>query len=158
MRLRFPHRPRDMHKSKLQTRLEAGRQVPGLFAPAEADFVTPGVLSWSGDAGATLELVDLSHPWPTSFEETLTIHGKPYDGEALTLLDARVRTRSAFDRTSRLSSTVLAVGAHITEDEKWPVANFRPGTLHEWLPETGLSIDHPDDEMSRLIVEWNAPQ
>ena len=35
--------------------------------------------------------------------------------------------------------------AQVGRDCHWPAANDRPSTLHEWLPETGRSIEHPDD-------------
>lgn len=127
-----------MRRSKLHTKLEEGRQIAGKFAPAEgAEFATPGVLSWSVERGAELELVDLSHPWPTAFGETFTVYGQPHDGEALTLLGARVRRKTDSDRTSHIDSWTLALGAHVDPKERWPRANYRPASLHEWLPETG---------------------
>jgi hypothetical protein len=97
-----------VYRSALQIKLEQGRQVVGLFAPAGADFATPGVLSWSVDGGAELELVDLTHPWPTDFDGALTIHGKPRDGEAITLLDARVRSKTFRDQTFLVGGRTLA--------------------------------------------------
>jgi hypothetical protein len=151
------HRHR-MRRSKLQTSLEGGRQIPGMFAPAGADFATPGVLSWSVEGGAQLDLVDLSHPWPTNFNDSFTVHGSPYEGEELTLLAARVRKTNFGNHTTRVVSWVLLLGDHVALDERWPRASYRPATLHEWLPETGLSIDHPNADLSRLVVEWNAPE
>jgi hypothetical protein len=147
-----------VYRSALQIKLEQGRQVVGLFAPAGADFATPGVLSWSVDGGAELELVDLTHPWPTDFDGALTIHGKPRDGEAITLLDARVRSKTFRDQTFLVGGRTLALGACVARDDRWPRAIFQPSTLHEWLPDTGLSVQRPDDTMSRLVVEWNAPE
>lgn len=116
------------------------------------------MLSWSVETGAALELVELSDPWPTDFNETFTVHGQPHEGERVTLLGARVRRKRLGERTSRVESWTLALGEYVHPDDRWPRSNYRPGTLHEWLPETGLSIDHPNDDMSRLTVKWNAPQ
>lgn len=146
-----------MPPTQLERRLTEGRQVPGMFWPRAADFATPGVLSWSATDGAELELVDLSHPWPTDFDTTLTVHGQPHDGEELTLFDARVRTVKMFDRTSRLTSPQIGLGAHVDSDTRWVHSHFRPSRLHEWLPETGLSISGPTENQRRLVVEWNAP-
>jgi hypothetical protein len=147
-----------VRRSKLQRRLEEERQVPGLFRPAGADFETPAVLTWSAETGGALELVDMSDPWPADFEETFTVHGKPHEGEPVTLLRARVRKKLLGDRTSHVVGWTLALGDHVHPGDRWPVATYRPGTLHEWLPETGLSIEHPHEDMSRLVVEWNAPE
>ncbi len=76
----------------------------------------------------------------------------------MTLFAAHVRRKSFGDRTTNVTSLTLVLGQHVLPEDCWPVANYRPATLHEWLPETGLSIDMPDDGHSRLIVEWNAPE
>jgi hypothetical protein len=36
-------------------------------------------------------------------------------------------------------------------DRRWPIANYRPSALHEWLPETGLSVAYPGEPLSRLV-------
>lgn len=147
-------------KSRLQQRIEAGEGVTGFFAPADSgeDFATPGILHWSTAAGATLELAERSDPWPTRFDQSFVVHGSPHDGDPITLFDARVRSLSGFEQqTFRLSASTLAIGALVDRDTRWSRANYRPGTLHEWRPETGLSIDHPDDDGRRLVVEWKPP-
>ncbi len=35
-----------------------------------------------------MELVERTHPWPTDFDQPMTVFGQPYDGEPLTLFDA----------------------------------------------------------------------
>lgn len=106
-----------------------------------------------------LELADREDPWPNSFDETFVVHGQPHSGEPLTLLDARVRQISMGRQTSKVRASMLALGAHVMPDRRWPAANYRPSTLHEWLPETGLSIEHPDDgDISHVVVGWRRPE
>jgi len=150
-----------MRLSQLEQKLVAGESVTGRFAPAGADFATPGVLKWSSDEGALLELADRTHPWPDGEEDGFTVHGTPYDGEAITLMDCMVRRWSFNNITTHISSSTLAIGEHTEPGEGWPKANFRPGTLHEWIPETGLSIggDDKDDEddAATFVLTYRQP-
>jgi len=147
-----------VRRSKLHTELVAGRPVTGLFAPSGADFATPGILSWTEEQGAELQLVDLSDPWPSDFGDSFTVHGKPHTGDEVTLLRARVQSKTAFERTTHITSGILALGDHSDVEERWPIANYSPASLHEWIPDTGLSIEHNSDDNSRLVVAWNAPE
>jgi hypothetical protein len=147
-----------VRRSNIQTKLEDGHRVVGMFAPAEAEYETPGVLTWTPERGAELELADLSDPWPTDFNETFVVHGRPHDGEPVTLLQAQVKARTMGHRTSELRSLTLALGAHATMEDRWLYSHYRPASLHEWLPETGLSHAEVGDRQSQLTVEWNAPE
>jgi hypothetical protein len=89
-------------KSSVQRDLESGRQVSGVFSPVGADFATPGVLSWSVDEGVSLELIDRGDPWPTDFGPSFTVHGNPYEGDSVTILDARVRRIAMGDQSECL--------------------------------------------------------
>ena len=125
-----------VRRSKLHTELVAGRPVTGLFAPSGADFATPGILSWTEEQGAELQLVDLSDPWPSDFGDSFTVHGKPHTGDEVTLLRARVQSKTAFERTTHITSGILALGDHSDVEERWPIANYSPASLHEWIPDT----------------------
>jgi hypothetical protein len=129
-----------------------------MFAPAGANYETPGVLTWTTERGAELELADLSDPWPTDFSEAFVVHGQPQDGEPVTLLEALVKTRTMGDRTSKVRSPIVALGAHVTTDDLWLYSHYRPASFHEWLPETGLTLADVADYESQLRVEWNAPE
>jgi hypothetical protein len=149
-----------MTKSNLQRRLEAGDSVTGIFAPAGGSdsFATPGVLTWSSEQGAALELAERSDPWPRDPGELFTVHGEPHEGDVVTLLDARVRRRSSFDQTSHVTSWTLALGALTDMNDRWERANYRPGTLPEWLADTGLTIDRPDSDPTAAVqVTWRRP-
>lgn len=149
-----------MSTSKLEQRLEGGEPVTGIFRPSGASesFATPGVLTWSNDTGALLELAERSDPWPQDFGERFTVHGNTHEGGPITLLDARVRRLSSFDRASHVESWTLAMGTLMNSDDVWSIAKYRPGSLHEWLPETGLSIEHLDDQFDSVRVEWRRPE
>jgi hypothetical protein len=102
--------------------------------------------------------VELSDPWPDDFGQTFTVHGRPHDGEAVTLLEASVQRITASRKTSQVGSWILALGAQVDIDDCWPSAEYIPASLHEWLPETGLSIADQNDDRSRFVVEWAAPE
>lgn len=149
-----------MRPSKLEQKLVAGEAVTGIFAPAGADFATPGVLNWSDDEGALLELADRTHPWPDGKEGGFTVHGAPYEGDAITLMDCMVRRWSFSNVTTHISSSTLAIGEHTEPGEHWPKANFRPGTLHEWIPETGVSIggeDYDENDEATFVLTYRRP-
>jgi ApeA N-terminal domain 1 len=152
-----------MGDTKLERRLRAGEAVTGLFVPSSADeeSATPGVLIWSPERGAELELAVRGGAWPTEFDAVYTVHGVPSDGDGeLSLLDARTSRYDGFDRAAtHVSSYRLAVGAHVEATDLWSEALYRPGGLHAWHPVSGLSIDHPDGERRDSVrVEWRSPE
>ncbi len=140
-----------MRPSQLQKDLESGEALTGLFAPVGAEFETPGILSWSSQAGAVLRLADLSHDWPNDFDTGFTVHGWLHSHEPVTLMDTFVRGTTAFRQTERLTSLILALGEHTDLDECWTYANYCPTGLHEWYPENGLSME---EERTVVRVEW----
>ncbi|MDW5595097.1 hypothetical protein VSS74_12160 [Conexibacter stalactiti] len=146
-----------MRQTTLHRRLLAGDQITGTFSPADSELETPGVLSWSAERGADLELADRSDPWPSDFGDIFTVHGQPHDGEALTLLQAQVRRTTDLMRVSHVASGVVALGQHVLPDDRWSHARFWPGRLHEWMPETGLSIDS-DEDLRGTTLRWRAPE
>jgi hypothetical protein len=142
-----------MRVSHAQKRLEAGEGLTGLFQPAGANFETAGILDWNAERGAELRLAALSDPWPTDFNDSLTIHGQLNGGEPVTLLRTHLREATAFNWASRFSSTILALGAHTDIDETWAYANYCPTSLHEWYPEKGFVHGHSEDDPPRPRVE-----
>jgi hypothetical protein len=148
-----------MRPSKLQVALEAGEAVAGVFAPAGADFATPGVLTWKAGAGALLTLASLEDPWSTDFEESFCVHGSLHAyPEGVTLMHARIRQKLMLNVPSQASADTLAIGDHTEYEERWPVATFYPTGLHEWYPETGLRLDFLDKKNRRPRVSWRAPK
>jgi hypothetical protein len=147
-------------RSNLQKDLEAGATLSGVFGPAGADFGTPGVLSWSDETGARLQLTHLDDPWPTDFNRLFTIHAQlhGYVGMPLTLMHSRVVQKLNFNQPALIQAQTLASGAHTDPDERWPVANFMPYGLHEWYPETGLSVKFRDRFRQRPQISWKPPK
>lgn len=126
--------------------LKQGEPVIGVFAPPGADFESAGALSWTDDGGAVLELIDHREKWPNEFGELFDVHAWPRSGTPFTLLGAMVRS-TATGHTSRIRCRDLGLGAHTTSNERWPKSNFRPVTLHAWMPDTGLQVpEHLDEE------------
>jgi ApeA N-terminal domain 1 len=140
-----------------QRALEAGESLLGSFWPAGSEFATPGVLSWSTERGAELELADLTDPWPTDFASQFDVQGQLRDGETITMLRARVKSRTFDDKTFKLQAAALGLGAHCETDTRWQVSHYRPASLHEWLPVSGLSPPAFSPDRARLVLEWNAP-
>ena len=143
-----------MRVNRLQAKLEAGDTVTGLFAPVGAEFETPGVLSWTAERGAQLDLADLTDAWPDDFDARFTVHGVVHwNGELVTLMEARVNHLTAVTAT-RVAASTLAIGEHTDLHETWTYADYAPPGLHEWNPENGLSISHPDDDIDQVQVTW----
>ena len=140
--------------------LEGGAVLSGMFSPAGADFETPGVLSWSDETGARLQLTALDDPWPTDFNRLFTIHAglHGFVGTPLTLMQARVVRKLNLNQPAVIQAQTLAIGAHTDPDERWPVANFMPHGLHEWYPETGLSLGFRDKKQHQPQVSWKPPK
>lgn len=149
-----------MSSASVQQDLEAGAALSRVFAPAGADFATPGVLSWSDVGGARLQLAALEDPWPGDFNRLFTIHAQlhGYVGTPVTLMDSRVVRKLFMDQPAEIVAQILAVGAHTDSEERWPVANFMPYGLHEWYPETGLSIRFADKQHREPRVSWKRPK
>lgn len=113
------------------------------------------MLSWEPGPGAQLHLTRLDDAWPQGFDARFTVHGWLHGyPEPVTLMDSRVTRKLAFERPARIAAQTLAIGVHTDQDERWPVANYSPSGLHEWYPETGLSMDHPDEDVHRPRVTW----
>jgi hypothetical protein len=55
-------------------------------------------------------------------------------------------------------STEARTGADRIVGDDDGYAHYRPASLHEWLPESGLTLPALTDDHSRLVVEWNAPE
>jgi ApeA N-terminal domain 1 len=142
-----------MQPSNAQKSLEAGESLTGKFCPAGANFETAGLLTWSADRGAELRLADLSHPWPTDFDNQLTIHGQLHAGGPVTLLLARLSERTFINHASRYSSAIVALGEHTDMDETWTYANYCPTSLHEWYPKTGFVHSHSEDGRPRIEMQ-----
>jgi ApeA N-terminal domain 1 len=147
--------------SKLQQALEAGETMRGLFWPAGAAFQTPGVLTWSDEGGARLQLAALDDPWPTDFNRQFTVHAFLYQfgGQPLTLMHCRIVQKLNLDQPARIAGQTLAIGAHTDVDERWPVADYCPSALHESYPETGMSPPElTQGERPNLRFEWQQPE
>jgi hypothetical protein len=145
----------------IQQGLETGASLSGVFAPAGSDFSTPGVLSWSNDEGARLQLAALDDPWPRDFNRLFTVYAQlhGYVGTPVTLMQSRVVRKFFLDQPAEIVAQTLAVGAHTDPEERWPVANFMPYGLHEWYPVTGLSLTFRDKEKLRgPQISWKAPK
>jgi hypothetical protein len=125
---------------------------------------TPGVLRWSPEDGATLQLIGPHERWPDDFISTgMTINGVTDDGGELTLFDAWISRMSMIpQRVISLKSSALLAGAQLSGDERWTSGAYRTAHLHEWLPETGLlPREYGADETAwppkRLTIAWEPP-
>jgi ApeA N-terminal domain 1 len=150
-----------MRPSKLQEALEDGQALSGVFWPVGADFQTPGVLSWSDETGARLQLTLLDDPWPTDFNAQFTVHAFLYafGASPLSLMHCRMAQMLQLDQPALIKSQTIAIGAHTVPDERWPVADFCPSGLHEWYPETGMSPpDYIKGDPPKLRFEWQQPK
>jgi ApeA N-terminal domain 1 len=145
---------------KTKAVLRAGEYLTGHFAPAQTDLSTPGVLRWSERTGANLELIGDTFGWPAEFgDERYVIHGQLADGDEITLLDAMVRTTSFDHQLRRISSSTLALGAHIEPGHRWTRAIYSTANLSEWRADTGIKPSHPAPRSRPhdLRIDWRPP-
>lgn len=145
---------------KTKTALRSGEYVTGHFAPAGSDLDTPGVLRWSAESGANLDLIGDTSRWPAQFgDERYAIHGLLSDGDQITLLDAMVRTTSFDRQLRRMSSSTLALGAHIELGHRWTRAIYSTANLSEWRADTGIKPSRPAPRRRPhdLRVDWRPP-
>src|SRR5262249_19183482 len=115
-----------------------------------------GILNWTPERGAQIDLANLADVWPDDFAERFTVHGIVHsNGELVTLMEARVTNLTAVNTATRIAASTLAIGEHTDLDETWAFATYTAPGLHEWLPENGLSMSHPDDDIKQVQVNWS---
>ncbi len=77
------------------TSLKQGKPFLGRFKPAGSDSEVPGVLTWSDDDGARLELLGPVEDWPRgNSDEPFDVHGYSYAGDDVTIPRAWINSRS----------------------------------------------------------------
>lgn len=145
---------------KTRTRLIAGEPVLGWFHLSGSDNVVPGLLRWSSDSGAMIELVD-STDWGVPLNtEHLTVHGVLEESDAITLLEAIVRTTTMEDEVKRIGAYTLVLGEHIESDTTWERAIYASANLAEWRGATGLTHSLPGgpEQPFHYRIDWEPPE
>ncbi|HEV7773888.1 MAG TPA: hypothetical protein VGO48_11445 [Conexibacter sp.] len=128
-----------------RTALLAGEAVVGEFQVAGTDGIVPGVLYWSAEVGATLELIGEAPSFPRSFgHPPFEVHGVLRNGGDVTLLDCMLRRLTMFDRPTHVSSSALAFGAHVLPDTRWPRAVYSTAALSEWRNDSAFHFPMTD--------------
>jgi len=154
-------RPTDAHRI-----LEQKGEILGYFAVAGMDDkqAAPGVLRYSPEDGTAVRLIDAPRGWPTTLGHRgeLVVHGETSDGgHPLTLLDARVSSLALGDRVTGLRAATLALGPHFDRETTWSAVTYSTAHLHEWLGDSGLTVDVELDERGQtehLTHHWAPPQ
>lgn len=145
---------------RTQRALESGEHLLGHFSPSNAELETPGVLRCSAARGAVVDLIGRSDGWPSEFGGApFTVHGVASDGSGFSLLDTWVKTVSIGQETSRVSSSMLALGEQIDRDALWPYASYGTANLSEWRADTGLEVSRPNlrRRPHHLRLDWQPP-
>jgi hypothetical protein len=144
---------------KASERLKSGESILGSFGLSGSEESLPGLLRWSPDSGAMIELNEPAK-WPVQVgSEHLTIHGVIEDSNAITLLDSVIRTTTFDDQTKRIGSYTLVLGEHIESNTTWDRAIYSTTHLPEWRGITGLTHSVKDAPRKRLrySVDWKPP-
>lgn len=148
-----------MFSARTQAALLDGRDLLGHFGPAETSPTTPGLLSWSAEYGARLELVEPEDKWPNDMGGAqFTVHGVTRDGDDITLLNTWIRHQTIDDRTTGVSGSTLVLGEHIGLETLWPQASYGTANLTEWVREHGRSFSYPvPSDIDKPRLDWKPP-
>jgi hypothetical protein len=146
--------------SKTKERLAAGETLVGHFGPAGSDDAVPGIIRWSAEDGALLELIE-HMTWPGELGGAyFTVHGAIEEGDAITLPDAWVKTTTMGDRVKRITGATLLLGEHVEPSTRWPRAILATANLAEWRGTTGLSGSRPNRRKrpGHFRIDWQPPE
>lgn len=130
-----------MQMNARQRALRAGDVLRGEFSVAGSDVVSAGTLRWTSESGAEIRLIGDTRGWPTELGGyDLVVHGVIEGTDRVTLLYSGVREISLINRTTALSSTTLAWGAHLTRETRWSRAVYETASLSGWIADSGLKV------------------
>ncbi len=151
-----------MTSSEAKERLLRGEPLLGWFAPAGRADEAPGVLRWSDENGAQLELLDTDLGWVDGLDrgESFTLHGRLREGGDVSLLSCWVRRYDPLNRELlALDAPGLAVGEHTTPEERWARAVFTTHNLDRWRPDSGLAYSYPNRRArpQHFRMDWQPP-
>jgi hypothetical protein len=131
--------------NKTRRALLAGEHVTGHFQPAGSDVATPGLLWWSADGGALVELIGGTEGWPTDRGEPHhVIYGETREGDSFTLPKGWVKSVAFGDEVTRFKSSMLVLGEHVAPERRWPRSIYSTANLSEWRADTGLDFSYPN--------------
>jgi ApeA N-terminal domain 1 len=145
---------------KARTALSEGRSLTGHFVPAGLETrEVAGILSWSFEDGARLELVGDTEGWPAMDAPHFVVHGSLRDGGDVSLLHAWIRSTAMVDEVTAVWSSTLALGEHVDLDAVWVRAIYSTAHLTEWRGVTGLDYSHsPESKSESFHVAWKRPE
>jgi hypothetical protein len=144
---------------KAITALGEGHVLTGYFVPRGLEAEVPGVLSWSSEDGARLDLIGDTSSWPRMGSKHFVVHGWLRDGGDVSLLHAWVKTVAMTDYVTALRSSTLALGEHVALDSLWTRAIYSTANLSEWRRDSGLEYSHPAPRArpNHFRVDWQPP-
>lgn len=151
-----------MISSRAKEKLQRGDPLIGWFAPAGASDDVAGVLRWSSDDGARLELLEAGADWPQEVgAREFTVHGSLRDGGEISMLSCWVQRRDPLRQAVvAVMSPGMAVGGLTTPRERWARAVFATHNLDHWRPYTGLKFSRPNRRRRprHCRMDWQPPQ
>ena len=150
-----------MISGRATERLRRGDPLIGWFAPAGSNKDLAGVLRWSDEDGARLELLDATTDWPRDLAEThFTVRGYLREEGEVSMLSCLVRRRDSFrQEVLAVNSPGLAVGEITTLKERWSRAVFATHNLDHWRPHTGMAFSYPNRRARphHFRMDWQPP-
>jgi ApeA N-terminal domain 1 len=145
---------------KALTALREGRALTGYFVPPGLEAEVPGVMSWSVEDGARVELIGDTNGWPVMGSPHFVVHGWLREGGEVSLLHAWVKTVAMTDQVTAVRSSTLALGEHVDRDTRWPRAIYSTANLSEWRRDTGLASSQPAPRTrpGHVRFDWRPPE
>jgi hypothetical protein len=145
--------------SEATNALREGRALPGYFTPQGLEAEVAGVLSWSLEDGARLELIGDTNGWPGMESAHFVVHGWLRGGGEVSLLHAWVKATAMIDQVTAVRSSTLALGDHVDVDTRWSRAVYSTANLSEWRRDTGLAYSRPASRTptNHVRVDWRPP-
>jgi hypothetical protein len=136
-----------------------GETVGARFGLSATSPSATGLLRWSNEDGATLELIERAPAdWPHEVgAELAKLHGLTFpDDERLTLLDGWVNRTRIGGLPLAIHASSLALGMEPTTKDAWTTAIYSTANLPEWRAEIGLSFSQRRRRAQAydIRVEW----
>jgi hypothetical protein len=138
--------------------LRAGEVIGGFVWPSGQTASVPGMLHWSYEDGAVVDLIEPARAWGYDFDTgEFVAHMRTNENDEITLLNARVRRIALRDEVTQLAAYTLVFGGHVQPRDRWPQATFGTANLTEWRRASGIRSSFPQHDPLHVQLDWEPP-